>query len=238
MEPRRKSIEARPFRVRAVLAPPINIRGRMTRSAVTVLRGDDAVGAYERMYTDYAETTFEPFELGGAWYALYAPDYAATRVMKLPECRDLGGEDPVAAGALCPLEFFVPRFRKVATTDKSTGRTYVTTRFEADGEEASAEPGFGSYESVYGPWQSLAVGFVAGCDPGDEGNRRVEAFDLSRAAEGIITRSARFGRVRLAEGMSLAASISLSLDPTGERIEAAILQTRSYDLATGAAVEG
>lgn len=36
----------------------------------------------------------------------YAPDYTATRVMSLPACEDLGGENP-DAGGFCPVDYWV-----------------------------------------------------------------------------------------------------------------------------------
>jgi hypothetical protein len=35
-----------------------------------------------------------PFMQDGRWFALYTPDYAATRIMELPSCKDLGTEAP------------------------------------------------------------------------------------------------------------------------------------------------
>ena len=59
---------------------------------------------------DYYPTlfrTFYPFQLGGRWLALYSRHYTATRLMALPSCADLGGEEPADAG-FCPVDFYVP----------------------------------------------------------------------------------------------------------------------------------
>lgn len=64
------------------------------------------IGSYEREYT-VLFNTFVPFQKNGKWYALYSSDYTATRVMSLPECTDLGGEEGDAFG-FCPVGYFVP----------------------------------------------------------------------------------------------------------------------------------
>jgi hypothetical protein len=65
------------------------------------------IGHYDRNHAGWVETTFAPFEQDGRWYALYAPDYTATRVMELPSCKDLGGEEPHTNG-FCPVDYYIP----------------------------------------------------------------------------------------------------------------------------------
>ncbi len=66
------------------------------------------VGEYIRNYPDFSHETFYPFiQEDGQEYALYSKDYTCTRVMKLPECIDLCGEESDAYG-FCPVEFYVP----------------------------------------------------------------------------------------------------------------------------------
>jgi hypothetical protein len=65
------------------------------------------VGGYDRNHAGWCESTFAPFAQDGRWYALYAPDYTATRVMELPSCRDLGGEEHHTDG-FCPVDYYVP----------------------------------------------------------------------------------------------------------------------------------
>lgn len=74
---------------------------------VEILRDGEVIGAYDRNYPAFY-TTFLPF-IGpdGRTYALYSREYTATRVMRLPECKDLGGEEPASMG-FCPVEFLVP----------------------------------------------------------------------------------------------------------------------------------
>lgn len=66
----------------------------------------EQIGTYKRNYSAFYRTFF-PFFFNEKWYALYSSDYTATRIMSLPDCKDLGGEEPNAFG-FCPVEFFVP----------------------------------------------------------------------------------------------------------------------------------
>jgi hypothetical protein len=85
---------------------------------VDIFKGSDAaarqIGSYERNYAGWCAETFAPFMLDGRWYALYAPDYTATRVMELPSCKDLGGEEPTSHG-FCPVDYYVPYDHPEAT---------------------------------------------------------------------------------------------------------------------------
>jgi hypothetical protein len=80
--------------------------GDWPRHRVEILRDGRAIGSYPRNYG--LMTSFHPF-MGpdGGLYALYSSHYTATRVMSLPDCRDLGGEDQSSLG-FCPVEYFVP----------------------------------------------------------------------------------------------------------------------------------
>lgn len=74
--------------------------------------GGKLVGSYVRNYYTLYRTffPFNPFNMENGWYALYSPDYTSTRIMKLPECTDLGGEERDEWG-FCPVEYFVPQVR-------------------------------------------------------------------------------------------------------------------------------
>jgi hypothetical protein len=78
---------------------------------VDIYEGDTGaarkIGSYERNHYGWCDDTFCPFMQEGRWYALYAPDYTATRVMELPSCKDLGGEEPLSHG-FCPIDYYVP----------------------------------------------------------------------------------------------------------------------------------
>lgn len=75
---------------------------------VEIVRSSDGVvlGSYVRGYPSLFKT-FHPFELAGKSLALYSPANTATRIMELPSCRDLGGEEPHSTG-FCPVEYYVP----------------------------------------------------------------------------------------------------------------------------------
>jgi hypothetical protein len=65
------------------------------------------IGSYDRNHAGWGEKTFAPFSQDGRWYALYSSNYTATRVMELPSCKDLGGEEPHTHG-FCPVDYYVP----------------------------------------------------------------------------------------------------------------------------------
>jgi len=226
-----KSVEARPFRAVSTLKP--NRPGVLDSSTVRIFRGDEQIGGYERNFPSFSEVTFEPFELNGSWFALYSRDYTATRVMRLPQCEDLGGEEPASRG-FCPVELFVPRFRNITTTHLPSGRVTEARCFEQAAEVTTPSP---NYETSYGPWCSLDVGFVAGCIWGDDSSWKLEVFDLQRAAEGVISRSARFGHLELAHKMALAEAISLDSDPPYWDLRATIIREERRDVRTGALID-
>ena len=64
------------------------------------------VGEYTRNYHQMYNT-FVPFIQLGKEYALYSKNYTASRIMTLPDCKDICGEEPKANG-FCPVDFFVP----------------------------------------------------------------------------------------------------------------------------------
>ena len=65
------------------------------------------IGEYTRNYPFFGVETFLPFSRGGRDYALYSGDYTCTRLMDLPSCTDIGGEEPDAAG-FCPVAYCIP----------------------------------------------------------------------------------------------------------------------------------
>jgi hypothetical protein len=67
---------------------------------------EEQVGAYSRNYNSLFRTFFH-FRRGEKDYALYSPNYSATRIMELPSCKDIGGEELNSYG-FCPVEFYVP----------------------------------------------------------------------------------------------------------------------------------
>ena len=203
-------------------------------SLVTVFDGDEQIGTYERNHPGWAEETFAPFQWNDEWFALYAPDYTATRVMSLPDCRDLGGE-PQSSGGFCPVEFYVPRYRETVTKNLKTGQCFDSWRF-ANGPSALDVVTEG-YEVTFGPWVTFPTGFIAGCIWGDDSSWKLECVDLALAAEGKIIRSARFGHVQLAHGKSLAQSMQFDHHPPYWDLRMTLIRQERRDVATGALID-
>ncbi len=226
---------ARRFRAVAVEEP--RRTGSLGGVTVNIFDGDTQIGAYARNYPSFGEETFEPFELDGTWFALYSSDYTATRVMSLPDCRDIGGEEPASDG-FCPVELYVPRYRKVTRTARTSGEEREDWRFEDSAETfILPEDDAYSYGWTIGPWLSLPTGFVAGCIWGDDSTWKVQVFDLSEAAKGKIARTERFGHVELAHGLSLAESIRLDRHMPDWELRATIIRRERRDVATGRLID-
>lgn len=97
-------------RFRAAATKIDNGPGVWSTSVVSVIEIIDGiekkVGEYNRDHPALYDT-FVPFTKNGRWYALYSPNYTATRIMELPSCKDIGGEEPNSTG-FCPVDFYVP----------------------------------------------------------------------------------------------------------------------------------
>lgn len=84
-----------------------NGKGYWSHLRVEVLRDGELVGEYRRNYPSMYRT-FHPFVgMDGQVYALYSRDYTATRVMRLPSCEDVCGEESSSYG-FCPTGYYVP----------------------------------------------------------------------------------------------------------------------------------
>lgn len=77
---------------------------------VKILKQNQQIGFYQRNYPSFYQT-FYPFEQDGKEYALYSKDYTGTRVMTLPDCVDICGEERDGYG-FCPAEYYVPKESK------------------------------------------------------------------------------------------------------------------------------
>lgn len=124
-----------------------NGKGYWNHIRVGVFRGAEQVGEYTRNYGSLLSTFF-PFEREGKWYALYSPDYTATRVMSLPDCKDIGGEESNAHG-FCPAEFYVPELcgRVLDPNDPQPG----VANHDADKWALRAPSPCGTYTRYYWP---------------------------------------------------------------------------------------
>jgi hypothetical protein len=167
------------------------------------------LGGYTRNYPQYGIGTWYPLSRGNKDYALYSPDYTCTRVMELPSCKDIGGEEPHAAG-FCPVEYYLPEIR------------YSEKRPDKDGTVF--------YHEKKEPSQ---VAFVAGCIWGDDSSWKIQCFDISQIESGIITRDERFGYVPMPKGTTLAQTASLERDEESGKVIATFAVMQTYDLVTG-----
>ena len=80
--------------------------GVMGMLDIRILHQGVPVGSYSRNYPSLFDT-FYPFKQKGREFALYSPDYTGTRLLSLPDCRDIGGEAPDRAG-FCPTGYYIP----------------------------------------------------------------------------------------------------------------------------------
>jgi hypothetical protein len=227
---RRSDVDPLPMRAFRVKTEQKPNPGAWNSTIVSIFEGDQLLGSYERWYPAFGETTFHPFERDEKWYALYSGDYTCTRLMSLPDCRDIGGEEPNPRG-FCPVEFYVPRYRKVTYVDTKYGSGQTCQWYAFDNAERFrrvSDPEEPRYD--YGSWQFLETGFVAGCIWGDDTSWKVEVLDLTRAAEGLITRTARFGHFELPHKQSLKDSIDfLGWKPDRPLITVVRQETRNLD---------
>src|SRR5262249_28536707 len=136
----------------------------------------------------------------------------------------------------CPVELYVPRYKSVVRINKN-GEPSESWKFEDEGEKYDCDKtdSFGNSVTV-GSWQSLGIGFVAGCLWGDDSTWKLEVFDLSRAAQGILSRSARFGHLQLANKFPLAKAVRLHRYPPAS-LRADILQQQEWDVTSGALID-
>lgn len=152
-----------------------------------ILTGDDVweqIGSYIRNFSDMGP--FYAFTQDGKDYALYSPDYTLTRVMSLPDCKDIAGEvDPENNGCgYCPLEFYAPR-----TPDW--------------------HPDFRFRDAPYEDRVNGQFAVVSGCYWGAESFNPIYYLDLSRITEGLFSRDDRFGTLCHHHNITLEESIGV-----------------------------
>lgn len=166
--------------------------------------GGEQIGSYQRNYHDISNT-FCPFILKGKEFALYSPNYTCTRIMSLPDCKDIGGEKSSSNG-FCPVDFYVPFYRKMIFRDSKDERDMEGL---LTGEECFDEPNLA--KARLSPIEFCNFGLVAGCVWGDDTSWKVQFLDLSEADKGKIKRYKRFGYIHLPENMHLKDAVNLSL---------------------------
>ena len=159
----------------------------------------EQIGEYTRNYSQFYDT-FHPFELDGQWYALYSKDYTSTRIMSLPDCKDLGGEERDKCG-FCPVEFYVP-----------TLEDYDWYMNEEKAKKQGRKPPYEPYmEGWINSWKGLkpTLAFKCGCCWGDDsGGWKLQMFDISEAKNGIL-KPIDIGYIELTQDMKLKDCIRL-----------------------------
>jgi len=188
--------------------------GRWNQTEVSIYLDEGLIkkrlGSYVRNYPSFGVETWLPFSRGGKDYALYSRDYTSTRLMELPSCADIGGEEPHSVG-FCPVEYHIPEieyFEKVPDPHKSAEFRYELRKAPSD------------------------VAFVAGCIWGDDSSWKIQCIDLSQVESGIITRDERFGYIALPSGVSLKNGVNLERNEDGKVI-ATLAVMQHFDLETG-----
>ncbi|VVC06107.1 Uncharacterised protein [uncultured archaeon] len=163
------------------------------------------IGEYARNYSSMYRT-FCPFKLHGKWFALYSPHYAATRIMSLPECEDIGGEESHAEG-FCPTDYYVPIlcYPIFLHDDSCPKKIDESKKCTCDGMKMK----WISQERVHG--------FVAGCIWGDDSSFKIQYLDLSKADEGILKREDRYGYLELPESLNLCDAVHFYVDGDSEK---------------------
>lgn len=176
--------------------------GVFEKTVVGVFLGETQVGEYRRNYGFL--DTFAWFTKGGKDYALYSKDYTATRIMELPSCRDLGGEESHHHG-FCPVTFYVPSFIELEFTEESKVKGHRFRIYEPSAEEMEDT----KLAKRLGGLQHEAFGFVAGCVWGDDNSWKIQYLDLSKADQGILVRDDRFGYIELPDNLKLRQAIRM-----------------------------
>lgn len=189
---------------------------------------EEQVGEYERNYSLLFNTFFH-FQQNGKDFALYSPDYTVTRIMELPSCKDIGGEEPDSYG-FCPVDYFVPTYIQQeiisetkglnGTNEKDVRKIRVNNPQENTLSEFVNKTPFTNFNTgeecetvtTYRPLTPLlysSFGFVAGCIWGDDSSWKIQYMDLSEVENGIVKREERFGYIELPEDQTLKDAIDM-----------------------------
>ena len=195
---------------------------------------EEQIGEYTRNYPNLFRT-FYPFRKNEVDYALYSPDYTVTRVLELPSCKDIGGEEPNSFG-FCPVDFYVPSFiEREWIKGNRIGDKFVVKEPGAENLVASA------YSKPVSPVLYYPFGFVAGCIWGDDTSWKVQYLDLELVEKGTITRDERFGYIKLPNKLTLKDSIDLvnyNSAPSKENGHSVIISLQQrFDIRTGKMLE-
>jgi hypothetical protein len=217
--------------------------------------GDVQIGEYQRNYSTMYRT-FHPFELRGKWYALYSKDYTSTRIMALPSCKDLGGEERDQWG-FCPVDYWVPGLHyiqsvcdpgcpreKTETHKPDFTKSCTCTIVHRHGcpicpetrvknESCTCKEEWDEFYKKHHIWHfpDRVHGFVAGCVWGDDNSWKIEHLDLTHADLGVVTRTARFGYIEMPAHLDLDKAVNLEAGDGYMWLR--IATETNYDLDTG-----
>ena len=214
-----------------------NGKGCWNSIKVGIFENEKQIGEYKRNYPSLYDTFF-PFEKNGKWYALYSPDYTVTRIISLPDCKDIGGEEPDSFG-FCPTEFLVPKlcgqilnpeelmpkspsakeWAAEVKTEHGTMYYWPDSKDHPNPDPKRKEEYLSArklFEKQFNEWQERNPfiekyadwGFVAGCIWGDDSSWKIELLDLSQVDKGILKREDRFGYIELPRNCSLKNAIN------------------------------
>jgi hypothetical protein len=126
---------------------------------------------YERDYP--GRPPFEPFRQGDRDYALISPHYEETAVVDLEKGAIVASFDE----GFCPVGFYVPDWRDV--------------------RDGSVVPGSLYWDDRSDRWPDGTLGFAWGCIWGDDNGWKVQAVNLEKLSEGVVTLEERWGYLRL-----------------------------------------
>lgn len=203
-----------------------NRPGTWNSIRVGVFRSQDEnkeqVGEYTRNYPNLLRT-FYHFRRNDKDYALYSPHYTASRLLELPSCQDIGGEEPNPSG-FCPVEYYVPSYieREYVSLDGSLHRYRVnepspedlisrTTKYTLLDEKTGERVVVEKPANPVSPLLYYPFGFVAGCIWGDDNSWKIQYLDLEEIESGILKRDDRFGYIALPNGVTLKQAIDMDL---------------------------
>lgn len=168
-----------------------NGKGYWNYQIIGVFDGDTKVGEYQ--YNYHSGCPFYAFEQNGEWFALACVEqYTALKIMKLPSCEVIGGEEP-HSGGFCSIEVYVPRYYECQISE-------YTYRFFDDAEaEEKAHPFYADFA------------FRSGCVWGDDTSWKLEMLDISQAHKGILEIK-DIGYIELAPDLKLRDCLRLDWD--------------------------
>ena len=177
---------------------------------VEILLDGTKVGEYTRNY-HCMYNTFVPFQREGKWYAVYSKDYTSTRVMSLPDCKDLSGEEHSTYG-FCPVDFYVPSLwdlneeaKEYKEKNNLSDDTLITDAIIEAIKNYIREK-YAAYltlidsdiKSLDASYKEMGTfGFLSGCFWGDDCSWKIRYLDLSDLNN--IKEDDRFGYIEQSE---------------------------------------